>query len=179
MGLTGQPGRAMDTRLIGQRLREMRLERGVRQADLARTIGISAAYLNLIEKGRRAVQLPLLLRALEALEVDAEAFMAAVGSGHPADVLARLLDDPLARTLDLEASELAALRSEPRLASTIAALFHLYKNTRAQLDRALSRLESESPAAGASPVPLGYAPGDEVTDFLESHRNYFPELEEG
>src|SRR5690606_33620491 len=36
----------------------------------------------------------------------------------------------------------------------------------------------ESPAAGASPVPLGYAPGDEVTDFLESHRNYFPELEE-
>src|SRR5690606_795718 len=95
-----------------------------------------------------------------------------------ADVLARLLDDPLARTLDLEASELAALRSEPRLASTIAALFHLYKNTRAQLDRALSRLEAASPAAGASPVPLGYAPGDEVTDFLESHRNYFPELEE-
>jgi hypothetical protein len=30
--------------------------------------------------------------------------------------------------------------------------------------------------AGA-PVPLGYAPGDEVSDFLERHRNYFPELE--
>lgn len=173
----------MDTRLIGQRLRQARLERQVKQSDLARQVGISAAYLNLLEKGRRSIQLPLLMRALEALEIDVESFMAGVGAGHPDDVLARLLDDPLARTLDLEASELTALRSEPRVASTVAALFNLYKNTRAQLDRALQRLDEEQVPAPAgdgpgSPVPLGYGPGDEVTDFLERHRNYFPELEE-
>jgi predicted transcriptional regulator/transcriptional regulator with XRE-family HTH domain len=166
----------MDTRLLGQRLRDLRLQRGVRQADLARQIGISAAYLNLLEKGRRAVQLPILFRALEALEADVERFMADTAGGHPDDGLARLLGDPLARTLELESSDLLSLRAEPRLAATIAALFHLYKNTRAQLDKALSQLE-EAPAP-AAPVPLGYAPGDEVTDFLQLHRNYFGELEE-
>ena len=166
----------MDTRLLGQRLRELRLQRGVRQADLARQLGISAAYLNLLEKGRRSVQLPILFRALEALDADVERFMADTGGGHPDEGLARLLGDPLARTLDLESTDLLALRAEPRLASTIAALFHLYKNTRAQLDKALSRLE-EAPAP-VSPVAVGYAPGDEVTDFLQLHKNYFGELEE-
>src|SRR5687767_11395715 len=140
----------MDTPLLGQRLRELRLGRGVRQADLARQLNISAAYLNLLEKGRRPLQLPLLFRALEILDV--ERFMAETSGGHPDEGLARLLGDPLARTLDLEAGDLLALRAEPRLASTVAALFHLYKNTRAQLDRALSRLEAGTPA---SPVPLG------------------------
>ncbi|HYU16811.1 MAG TPA: short-chain fatty acyl-CoA regulator family protein [Candidatus Acidoferrum sp.] len=163
----------MNTRLIGQRVRQVRLESGMRQTELARQLGISAAYLNLLEKGRRSIQLPLLLRALEALEQDVETFMASVGEGRADDVLARLLDDPLARTLDLEEADLAALRAEPRLSSTVAALYHLYKNTRAELDRARSRLET-LPIA----VPLGYAPGDEVTDFLELHGNYFPELEE-
>jgi predicted transcriptional regulator/DNA-binding XRE family transcriptional regulator len=163
----------MNTRLIGQKLRQVRLERGLKQVEFARQLGISAAYLNLLEKGRRPVQLPLLLRALESLELDAETFMASVSEGHPQDVLAGLLDDPLARTLDLEEADLAALRAEPRLSSTVAALYHLYKNTRAQLDSARARLETLPTA-----VPLGYAPGDEVTDFLELHRNYFAELEE-
>ena len=167
----------MDTRLLGQRLRELRLQRGVRQADLARQLNISAAYLNLLEKGRRSVQLPILFRALEALDADVERFMADTGGGHPDEGLARLLGDPLARTLDLESTDLVSLRAEPRLASTIAALFHLYKNTRAQLDKARSQLEEAGPV-GAAPVPLGYAPGDEVTDFLQHHRNYFAELEE-
>ena len=163
----------MNTRLIGQKIRQTRLDRGLKQTELARTIGISAAYLNLLEKGRRSIQLPLLLRALEALDLEMESFMESIGEGRPDDVLARLLDDPLARTLDLEEADIAALRAEPRLSSTVAALYHLYKNTRAELDRARSRLETLP-----TPVPLGYAPGDEVTDFLELHRNYFPELEE-
>jgi predicted transcriptional regulator/transcriptional regulator with XRE-family HTH domain len=186
-----------DTRLLGQRLRDLRLQRGIRQTDLARQLGISAAYLNLLEKGRRPVQLPILFRALEALEADVVRFMADTGGGHPDEGLARLLGDPLARTLDLASSDLVALRSEPRLASTVAALFHLYKNTRAQLDKALSQLEEahgvtprdpvsgsggdrsggETPAR-APVVPLGYAPGDEVTDFLQHHKNYFGELED-
>ena len=40
---------------IGRRLRELRLARGAQQADVARHLGVSAAYLNLMEKGKRAV----------------------------------------------------------------------------------------------------------------------------
>lgn len=41
--------------LVGTRIREMRLLAGIRQAELARMAGISAAYLNLIEHNRRQV----------------------------------------------------------------------------------------------------------------------------
>jgi XRE family transcriptional regulator, fatty acid utilization regulator len=162
----------MDSALIGQKLRELRLERGLAQADMARQLSISPAYLNLLEKGRRTMQFPLLLRALEAMAVDLDAFMASIGEKRPDDVLATLLDDPLAKTLELDEQDLARLRSEPKVATTIAALFNLYKNTRAQLDTAMSKLAADSP------LRLDYAPGDEVSDFLQHHRNYFPELED-
>jgi predicted transcriptional regulator/DNA-binding XRE family transcriptional regulator len=161
----------MDSATIGQRLRELRLGKDLSQADLARQLEISPAYLNLLEKGRRTMQFPLLLRALEVLGVELERFMASASARHPEDVLAHLLDDPLAKTLALDEDDVARLREEPRVATTIAALFHLYKNARAQLDVALSKLQADAPS------PLGYAPGDEVTDFLEKHKNYFPELE--
>ena len=163
---------SLNSAAIGKRLREIRIQQGTSQAEMARRLGISAAYLNLLEKGRRNMQFPLLLRALESMKVELEAFMASTGDSHPDDVLAHLLDDPLAKTLELNDNDWARLRAEPKVATTIAALFHLYKNTRAQLDTALSRLQS------GAPPPLGYAPGDEVTDFLESKKNYFPELEE-
>src|SRR5215208_547057 len=105
---------------IGQKLRQVRLERGMKQTELARALGISAAYLNLLEKERRPIQLPLLARALETLGVDVAGFMASAGEGRPDDLLAALLDDPLARTLDLEEADLSALRAEPRLSSTVA-----------------------------------------------------------
>ena len=161
----------MDLTPIARRLRELRLSRGIRQSDLAKQLGISPAYLNLLEKGRRTIKFPLLLKALEILSVDLDAFMTGVGERRPDDVLAELLGDPLAQTLELDEDDLDRLHAEPRVATTIAALFHLYKNTRAQLDRAMSTLEADAPS------PHGYAPGDEVTDFLQANKNYFPELE--
>jgi predicted transcriptional regulator/transcriptional regulator with XRE-family HTH domain len=162
----------MDSATIGQRLRELRLGKELSQADLARQLDISPAYLNLLEKGRRTMQFPLLLRALEVLGVELERFMAQTSAHAPEDVLAHLLDDPLAQTLALDEGDLARMRAEPRVATTIAALFHLYKNTRAQLDVALTKLQAGAPSLA------GYAPGDEVTDFLEAHKNWFPELED-
>ena len=41
--------------LIGSRIRERRIARGMRQADLARKASISASYLNLIEHNRRRI----------------------------------------------------------------------------------------------------------------------------
>src|SRR4029079_12320869 len=88
------------------------------------------------------------------------------------DSALKIANDPVSQTLDLDPDDIAALKAEPKAATTIAALFHLYKNTRAQLDTAVQKLS-------AGDVPrLDYAPSDEVRDFLEHHRNYFPELEE-
>ena len=54
----------------GTRIRERRQERGVRQAELAATIGISPSYLNLIEHGRRRIAGRLLADIARALDVD-------------------------------------------------------------------------------------------------------------
>ncbi|MFN3972350.1 MAG: short-chain fatty acyl-CoA regulator family protein [Gemmobacter sp.] len=63
----------MAVALTGARVRAVRERQGLRQADLARRAGISAAYLNLIEHDRRRIGDALLLRLATALEVEAAA----------------------------------------------------------------------------------------------------------
>jgi transcriptional regulator with XRE-family HTH domain len=56
--------------LTGTRLRERRLARGLRQADVAVAAGISASYLNLIEHNRRKVTPEVADRLADALGLD-------------------------------------------------------------------------------------------------------------
>lgn len=58
------------TQLTGARIRSARVDRGLRQAELARRCDISASYLNLIEHNRRRIGGALLLRLAKALNVD-------------------------------------------------------------------------------------------------------------
>lgn len=55
--------------LTGSRIRERRVMAGVKQSDLARDVGISPSYLNLIEHNRRRIGGKLLLRLAGALDV--------------------------------------------------------------------------------------------------------------
>ena len=55
---------------IGYRIRERRKQLGLTQAALARTLEISAPYLNLIEANRRNVGGRLLVRIARALQID-------------------------------------------------------------------------------------------------------------
>lgn len=56
--------------LTGSRIRERRLARGLKQADLALEAGVSASYLNLIEHNRRRIGGKLLVALAQALEVE-------------------------------------------------------------------------------------------------------------
>ncbi|MBV1903463.1 MAG: helix-turn-helix domain-containing protein, partial [Marinosulfonomonas sp.] len=49
------------TTLTGNRIRERRIQIGLRQSALAKAVGISASYLNLIEHNRRRIGGKLLL----------------------------------------------------------------------------------------------------------------------
>ncbi|WP_299962733.1 helix-turn-helix transcriptional regulator [uncultured Roseobacter sp.] len=88
--------------LTGSRIRERRSVVGLRQAELARNLGISASYLNLIEHNRRRIGGKLLLDVARLLGVEpsaltdgAEAALiaalreAATAAGLPADEAAR------------------------------------------------------------------------------------------
>ena len=164
---------------VGHRLRALRLSKTIKQADAARELGVSPAYLNLIEKGKRVTPFPLLWKALRFFEVDPEQFMSQLGEGRVDQALARLLDEPLLKTLDLDPESLQSLSAEPKLAGTVAALFNLYKNTRTQLENVMAQLSSEERArTSGAEGRVDYSPFDEVSDFLQAHQNYFPELEE-
>ena len=53
----------MPKSILGTRIRERRRAMGVTQAEMSRRIGISASYLNLIERNKRGIAGPLLRRA--------------------------------------------------------------------------------------------------------------------
>ncbi len=64
--------------LTGSRLRDRRQALGLRQAELAVAVGISASYLNLIEHNRRRIADDLLMRLADRLAIP----LAALQDGH-------------------------------------------------------------------------------------------------
>lgn len=74
--------------LTGSRIRAKRLEMGLKQAALAQNVGISPAYLNLIEHNKRRIGGKLLLDLAQELQVET----AALSEGAEATLMASLAD---------------------------------------------------------------------------------------
>ena len=58
-----------DLRRLGQRIRQLREEKGLTQADLSRSSGVSRVYLSGIERGIRNLTVLHLLAVAKALKV--------------------------------------------------------------------------------------------------------------
>ena len=58
----------------GPRLRRMRMDKKLTQTEMASQLGISASYLNLIERNQRPVTVQLLLKLGQTFEVDLQRF---------------------------------------------------------------------------------------------------------
>jgi transcriptional regulator with XRE-family HTH domain len=54
---------------LGQRIRKVRMEHGVKQKDLAKTVGISQGALTNFELGRRKISLEWIFKIAKALDV--------------------------------------------------------------------------------------------------------------
>ena len=59
---------------FGPKIRALRRRHGLRQVDLAQSLGISASYLNLIEHDQRTLTAPLLLKLAELYPLDLKSF---------------------------------------------------------------------------------------------------------
>ncbi|MDI3328449.1 MAG: helix-turn-helix transcriptional regulator [Alicyclobacillaceae bacterium] len=57
-------------RVIGERLKELRLERGLTVKELAERAGVSQSYVYAVEAGTRGSQVDKLVRIAKALGVD-------------------------------------------------------------------------------------------------------------
>ncbi len=114
--------------LTGSRIRERRIIRGMRQADLARDVGISASYLNLIEHNRRRIGGKILLDIAAALDVEAQSLT----HGAEAALVASLREAGEAEGLPI---------AEAERAEELAGRFPGWADVMARMFRRLSTLE--------------------------------------
>lgn len=112
---------------LGERIRELRRERGVSQKDMAASIGVSAAYLSALEHGHRGVPTWAMIQKIigyfNVIWDDAEELQKLAEGSHPRVVVdtaglsaaATELANLMAEAIDeLNDVELAALNAQVR-----------------------------------------------------------------
>jgi predicted transcriptional regulator/DNA-binding XRE family transcriptional regulator len=154
---------------LGARLKRLRRERGLNQNAMAADLGISASYLNHLERNQRPVTAGILLRLAEVFDIDVKAFAAEGGETAGPEQLGEIFSDPMLTGLAVSRIELVELvDNAPTVAEGIVRLYTAL--------RELQRQPAE--AAGADPRVL-ITPETWVRDYIQAQRNHFPELEEG
>lgn len=63
---------AIDYKGIGARIKYVRKARGIRQTDLAKTVGITYQYMSMIETGKRRLSLGAIVRLASELQVSVD-----------------------------------------------------------------------------------------------------------
>ena len=154
---------------LGARLKRLRRERGMNQAAMAAELGISASYLNHLERNQRPITAPVLLRLAEAFDVDVKAFATEGGDAAGSEQLLEIFADPMLSDLGVSRYELVELADNAPTAAD--AIVRLYTAV-----RELQRRPADE--AGADPRVL-ITPETWVRDYIQAQRNHFPELEEG
>ncbi|MCZ6764247.1 MAG: short-chain fatty acyl-CoA regulator family protein [Alphaproteobacteria bacterium] len=129
--------------LMGGKVRRMRREQGLTQVDMARRLGISPSYLNLIEHNQRQLTLSLLLNIGKTFAVDLEVFSEDEESRLAAD-LTELFGDPLFRDIDISQPELLDMvAASPGLCQQVLTLYRSFRNAREDVRSLTERLSGD------------------------------------
>lgn len=166
---------------IGLRISSRRRALGISQAALARQIGISASYLNLIERNKRSVGGSLLLRLAGELRVDIGALSGEAEHRLIADLEEALADPVLGRGElgMIPARDLVA--QQPAAAVAIARLHRAYLGAQANADDYADRLRADPLLgqllhrilSGITAVRSSAEILEDVADLEESERTKF------
>jgi len=157
---------------LGARLKRLRRDLGVTQTRMAEDLGVSPSYLNHLERNQRPVTAQVLLRLAETYDIDVRSLSADHDAADVRD-LGEVFADPLFRDLAVPRHELAEVaENAPGVADAVVRLYRAYADRRRLAEfGALPRVEE-----GAEGLAL--TPSDWVRDYIQSQRNYFPELDE-
>jgi len=156
---------------IGPHLRRLRQDAGETQAHMARRLGISAAYVNLLENNQRSVSVAILLRLFEHYGVDWHD-IAEDGAGARLADMRGALQDPL---FDGTRPDLHELRGAQTHSPTVIEAF-------LRLHRAYMTASDQLLALAAHPGEMepifSASPEGAVHHFFRRQRNHFPVLEQ-
>ncbi len=154
---------------VGGRLRRLRQERRLTQAQMARELGISASYLTLLESNQRPVTVRILLKLVERFQVDLKEFAADTDQRLSLELM-EAFSDPIFESAEVKATDVQDLVAT--LPAVGRAILDLYGGYRRHLPAGVDGAGDD--AAEAPPVTI---PSEEVTEFIQHRLNYFPELE--
>ncbi len=158
----------------GRKVRALRQRSGVSQATLAQRLGVSASYLNLIEHDRRPLTAGLLVRLAQVLDLE----LKALGAGQDAELASDLVEafaDPLFEGTAPSETELREVAiASPDVARAIVRLHQAYATAQTSARTLAAQVLDRQDVPDLTRSEL--LP-EQVTDFLQSHANHFPDLE--
>jgi len=155
---------------IGGKIRRLRRQKHVSQADLATAIGISASYLNLLEHNRRNITVPLLFKLAGHFGIEPGELVESDEGQLVGDLMELFGDDIFADT-DLTNHEIRDLAfSNPTASRAILRLFDKFQEVRTgNTVNAIGADENST---------TGYHMATEaISDFIQENANHFPTLE--
>lgn len=143
----------------GHAVRRLRRGQGLTQAAMAEMLGVSASYLNLVERNQRPLSATLMLALAQSFDFDPRA-LAAGEPGGGEEAMRRRLSDPLFADIEVDRAELTEwLAGAPGGAEAFA--------------RAYDRIG----AGGGVAAGAGEDPGAAVRREVERWRNHFADLD--
>jgi len=158
---------------IGHKIKSKRRKIGISQADMAKKLSISPSYLNLIESGKRKVNVDLLLKLSNELGIG----MSDISKKTDTNLYQNLMDvlgDNLFEDLDITNFDIKEIvNSNPLIAKALVKLGDNYKKKSLDI---VSKVENIS--GKFIDNQKNSFPGEVVSDFIQENDNYFPKLEE-
>lgn len=161
--------------MLGHKIRRLRRELNLTQAQMAERLGLSPSYFNLIENNHRPATVALLLKLSQAFEIDIQSF-ADTEEVRLVGQLTEVFSDPLFRDCDIKKHDVRELASVvPTLGEAVVELYDAYHDAqisiRALAERVADRDKLQLLQTKAFPL-------EEVRDFFQAHENHFPALED-
>ena len=160
-----------DKILIGPRLKRFRATLGLTQARMAKDLGISASYLNLIERNQRALSAKVLLKMAEIYDFD----ITGLSSSADTHLIAEVYDtlrDPIFGVGGISKNEAEDIvGTSPQAAKALLSLYGKHRDLlRRQTDQSIDRDRVELLEQSSEAV-------ESVRRFIHEHKNYFDPLD--
>jgi predicted transcriptional regulator/transcriptional regulator with XRE-family HTH domain len=161
---------------MGPRLRRLRRDLGLTQADMAADLEISAPYVALLERNQRPVTADMLLRLARTYKIDVTDLAGDGGADHTARLQA-VLKDPMFADVDMPSLEITDVAtSYPGITEAFLRLYTAYR------EEQLALADRGPPSSGGAREFAANVdandPVVEVRRFLAARNNNFPALDD-
>ncbi|WP_119680032.1 helix-turn-helix domain-containing protein [Indioceanicola profundi] len=160
--------------MLGHKVRRLRRELKLTQAQMAEELSISPSYLNLIEANQRPLTVPLLLKIGQLYDIDLSSF--AEDDEHRVVAgLKEVFADPLFEMSDIKGQDMKELAAvAPTLGQAVVTLYRAYLEARQDLGALAERLADGDKMQIMNATAF---PQEEVGEFFQEQSNHFPEVE--